>query len=40
MSEENTTAKRKSDQWVDAISAVILVSIFVVGLVYWVSSQG
>lgn len=37
---ENTTISRKGDRWVDALSAVVLVSIFVTTLIYWVSSQG
>jgi len=40
MTEETTIHNRKNDRWVDAIAAVALVSIFVVGLVYWISSQG
>jgi hypothetical protein len=39
MSEETTSVSRKNDHWVDALAAVVLVGIFVIGLVYWVSSQ-
>jgi len=39
MSEENASVNRKSDHWVDAVAAVALVAIFVIGLAYWLSSQ-
>lgn len=40
MTEETPIVNRSSDHWVDAIAAVVLIGIFVVGCVYWVSSQG
>ncbi len=39
MSENTTPVSRKSDRWVDALAAVVLVSIFVTTFVYWISSQ-
>lgn len=36
---ESTDSSRKSDRWVDAVAAVVLVAIFVTTFVYWVSSQ-
>ena len=36
---ESTESNRKSDRWVDAVAAVVLVAIFVTTFVYWVSSQ-
>lgn len=39
MSEEMTPINRKTDHWVDALAAVVLVGIFVTATIYWVSSQ-
>lgn len=37
---DSTEVSRKSDRWVDALAAVVLVTIFVTTIVFWVSSQG
>lgn len=39
MSESNPEISRKGDQLIDAVAAVVLVTIFVVTVAYWASSQ-
>ena len=39
MAEESESVSRKSDHWVDAIAAVVLIGVFVVGMFIWLSSQ-
>ena len=39
MSQETSPINRKNDRWIDALATVVLVTIFVITLVYWVSSQ-
>jgi len=39
MSESNPELSRKGDQLFDAVAAVVLVTIFIMTVAYWVSSQ-
>lgn len=39
MSDESTSTERKGDRWVDAIAAVVLLTIFISTAAYWVASQ-
>jgi len=40
MSENGSQINRKGDRWVDAIAAIVLITIFIVTALYWISSQG
>lgn len=39
MSDSSPEISRKGDQLFDALAAVVLVTIFIVTIAYWVSSQ-